>query len=92
MRPTSGGLSAIIVVAGESAMAERKKFTLTVEGAVNGKQVVFVEADGVRIARRTYAKWVVPLEPWVSLEPGWEVQGEPQNGEYFVSYKGVRVQ
>ena len=73
-------------------MAERKKFTLTVEGAVNGKQEVFVEADGVRIARRTYAKWAVPLEPWVSLEPGWEVQGEPQNGEYFVSYKGVRVQ
>ena len=32
------------------------KFTLTAEGAVNGKQEVFVVADGVRIARRTYAK------------------------------------
>ena len=73
-------------------MAERKKFTLTVEGAVNGKQEVFVEADGVRIARRTYAKWGVPLEPWVSLVPGWEVQGDLQQGEYIVSYKGVRVQ
>lgn len=68
------------------------KFTLTAEGAVNGKQEVFVEADGVRIARRTYAKWGVPLEPWVSLVPGWEVQGDLQQGEYIVSYKGVRVQ
>jgi len=68
------------------------KFTLTAEGAVNGKQEVFVVADGVRIARRTYAKWGVPLEPWVSLVPGWEVQGDLQQGEYIVSYKGVRVQ
>ena len=68
------------------------KFTLTAEGAVNGKQEVFVVADGVRIARRTYAKWGVPLEPWVSLVPGWELQGDLQQGEYIVSYKGVRVQ
>ena len=68
------------------------KFTLTAEGAVNRKQEVFVVADGVRIARRTYAKWGVPLEPWVSLVPGWELQGDLQQGEYIVSYKGVRVQ
>ena len=69
-------------------MAELKKFTLTVEGAVNGKQEVFVEADGVRIARRTYLKGGVLLEPgWVSLEPGWKVQGDPEQGKPVVSYQ-----
>ena len=68
------------------------KFTLTAEGAVNGKQEVFVVADGVKDCSAHLCEVGVPLEPWVSLVPGWELQGDLQQGEYIVSYKGVRVQ
>jgi hypothetical protein len=69
-----------------------KEFRIVVEPTVNGKQKVFAVADGVRIARRTYLKGGVLLESgWVSLEPGWEVQGDPEQGKPVVSYKGVRM-
>lgn len=73
-------------------LAKLKEFRIMVEPAVNGKQGVFAVADGVRIARRSYLKGGVSVEPgWVSLEPGWEVQGDPQYGKCVVSYKGVRM-
>ena len=65
-----------------------KEFRIVVEPTVNGKQKVFAVADGVRIARRTYLKGGVLLEPgWVSLEPGWKVQGDPEQGKPVASYQ-----
>jgi hypothetical protein len=69
-------------------LAKLKEFRIVVEPTVNGKQKVFAVADGVRIARRTYLKGGVLLEPgWVSLEPGWKVQGDPEQGKPVVSYQ-----
>jgi hypothetical protein len=69
-------------------LAKIKEFRIVVEPTVNGKQKVFAVADGVRIARRTYLKGGLLLEPgWVSLEPGWKVQGDPEQGKPVASYQ-----
>jgi hypothetical protein len=52
---------------------------------------VFVEVDGVRVAKRGHAD-TEHAGTWISLEPGFVVYSSADHSEITVEYNGVRVQ
>jgi hypothetical protein len=52
----------------------------------NGQPEMYIECDGVRIARRGHAR------TWVSLEPGWVVRDHDYPNGIEVEYRDATVQ
>jgi hypothetical protein len=77
-------------------MAKRKRYPPAQAVCVeeNGEPVIYIELDGVRIAKRGH-----PDSPqartWVSLEPGFKVYdglGGVMSGELVIEHNGVVIQ